>query len=88
MLFGPKRKLRKQEQFTVICNGHCIKGTNLVKYLGLYINSDLSGETIVNNIITKVNAKLKCLFRQSRILDTKTKQRLCSALIQSHFAYS
>lgn len=88
MLFGPKRKLRKQEQFTVTCNGHSIKGTNLVKYLGLYINSDLSGETIVNNIISKVNAKLKFLYRQSRLLDTKTKQLLCSALIQCHFDYS
>jgi hypothetical protein len=88
MLFGPKRKLRKQEQFTVTCNGHCIKGTNLVKYFGLYINSDLSGETIVNNIISKVNAKLKFLYGQSRLLDTKTKQLLCSALIQCHFDYS
>ena len=60
MLFGPKRKLNKQDNFKVTCNGHTIKSTSLVKYLCLFINtcSHLSGDNVVDNIISKVNAKL------------------------------
>ena len=55
ILFGPTRKLNKDSQFSVSCNGHDIKGSNNVKYLGLVIDNTLSGESIVQNIISKVN---------------------------------
>ena len=47
MLFGPKRKLSKVENFSIICNEHVIKATHQVKYLGLFIDDKLSGESIV-----------------------------------------
>ena len=88
MLFGPKHKLKRQPQFSVTCKDHTIQGSKEVKYLGLTIDSFLSREPIVSSIISKVNAKLKFLYRQSKCLDLKTKQLLCSALIQCHFDYS
>jgi len=36
-----------------------------VKYLGLVIDNTLSGESIVQNIISKVNGKLKFLYRHN-----------------------
>jgi len=57
-MFGPKRKLNKDSQFSVSCNGHDIKGSKKVKYLGLVIDNTLSGESIVQNIISKVMANL------------------------------
>ena len=42
----------------------------------------------MNSIISKVNARLKFLYRQSNSLSTKTRKNLCSALILCHFDYS
>ena len=44
----------------------------------------------MNSIFSKVNARLKFLYRQSNSLSTKTRKNLCSALIRvlCHFDYS
>lgn len=68
--------------------GMKLKSTKTVKYLGLSIDGALSGEAIVQNIISKVNAKLKFLYRHSKCLDFNTRKILCSALLQCHFDYS
>lgn len=88
ILFGSKRKLKKVKDFNIVCNGHTIESTTSVKYLGLNIDNLLSGELVVNNIISKVNARLKFLYRQGNSLSRKTRKNLCSALILCHFDYS
>ena len=88
MLFGPRKKLRKITKFQVVCNGHVIKATDKVKYLGLSIDSLLNGESIVSSIIQKVNARLKFLYRQAGCLDRGSRMTLSSALIQCYFDYS
>ena len=55
-------------QFSVSCNGHDIKGSKKV-FLALVIDNTLSGESIVQNIISKVNGKLKFLYRHNNCLD-------------------
>ena len=88
VMFGSKRKLKKVKDFKILCNGHTIEPSKSVKYLGLSIDNCLSGETIVNSIVSKVNSRLKFLYRQARFLDCKTRKYLCSALIQCHLDYS
>ena len=88
ILFGSKRKLRKAEEFYIECNGHKIKAQNSVKYLGLNLDNQLSGEAIVNNIVQKVNARLKFLYRQCSFLEEKLRKSVCSALIQCHLDYA
>ena len=88
MLFGPKRKLGKVEHFSIVCKEHVIKASQQVKYLGLYIDAKLCGESIVSSIVQKVNSRLKFLYRQARFLDQKSKYSLCSALILCHLDYS
>ena len=88
ILFGSKRKLRKVKDFHIVCNDHTIDSTTSVKYLGLNIDNILSGEIVVNSIISKVNARLKFLYRQSNCLSAKIRKNLCSALILCHFDYS
>ena len=88
ILFGSKRKLRKVTDFHFVCNDHTIDSTTSVKYLGLNIDNILSGEIVVNSIISKVNTRLKFLYRQSYCLSAKTRKNLCSALILCHFDYS
>ena len=42
---------------------------------------------MVSKVLTKINAKLKFLYRQSRYLTPAYKRLLCNALIQPHFDY-
>ena len=88
ILFGPKRKLKDFQNFTICCNNHVINATDHVKYLGVYIDNSLSGELIVDSVVQKVNSRLKFLYRQARFLDFKCKMSLCASLIQCHIDYA
>ena len=88
ILFGSRRKLRKVHNFEIECNGHTIKAQSSVKYLGVNLDTFLSGETIANSIIGKANSRLKFLYRQCSCLDEKIRKSLCSALKQCHLDYS
>ena len=88
ILFGPKRKLKDIQDFNVTCNSHIIKASDRVKYLGVIIDNNLSGEHIVDSIVHKVNSRLRFLYRQARFLDVKCKISLCSALITCHMDYA
>ena len=88
ILFGSKRKLKKSNNFQVKCNDTTIKNVNNVKYLGLTLNDNMSGESIVHNILKKASCRLKFLYRYSNILNLKSRKTLCFALIQCHFDYS
>ena len=67
ILFGSKRKLKRVKDFKVTCNGHTIEHTTSAKYLGLKIDNLLSGELVVNNILSKVNARLKFMYRHKKV---------------------
>ena len=88
ILFGSKRKLIKVDKFQVTCNEHNITAQSSVKYLGINIDKFLSGEIIINNIIKKVNSRLKFLYRQGRCLVENARKTLNTALIQCHFDYA
>ena len=74
--------------FSIECNGHTIKAQYSVKYLGLNLDDQLTGEEIVNSILQKVNGRLKFLYRQCNFLEEKLRKSICSALIQCHLDYT
>ena len=41
-----------------------------------------------HNILSKVNQRLKCLYRYNKCLSVKSRKTLCSALIQCHLDYA
>ena len=47
---------------------HVIKPQDNINYLGVSLDSTLSGETMVNSVIKKVDRGLKFLFRHAHIL--------------------
>ena len=47
----------------------------------------LSGDSIVNSIITKVSGRLKFLYRHSQYFNQKLRENLWSALLQCHIDY-
>ena len=81
IIFGSKRKLGKISSFSVECNGHTIKAQRSVKYLGLTLDDQLTGEAIVNSIVQNVNGRVKFLYRQCNFLEEKLRKSICSALI-------
>ena len=58
-IFGSKRKLRIINIFSVECNGHTIKARRSVKYLGLSLDDQLTGEADV---------MLTLLFKKSMVV--------------------
>ena len=77
IIFGSKGKLGKINNLSVECNGHTIKAPRLVKYLGLTLDDQLTGEAIVQ----KDNGRLKFHYRQYNFLEEKLRKSICSALI-------
>ena len=47
-----------------------------MKYLGLIIDNFVSEEMVVNNILSKVNARLKCMYRHSSSLSSRARKKL------------
>ena len=88
ILFGSKRKLKKVESFDVKCGDITIKHVTSVKYLGVQIDNDLGGNSIVKGIISKVNSRVKFLYKYKDLLNFESRKTLCSALIQCLFDYS
>ena len=46
ILFGSTRKLKKIKDFFVTCNGQTINNQKSVKYLGVMLDQELSGEAM------------------------------------------
>ena len=91
IIFGSKRKLRKINNFSVECNvqiGLTSKAQGLVKYLGLTLDDQLTGEATVSSIIQKVNGRLKFLYRRCKFLEEKVRKSICFALIQCQIDYA
>ncbi len=83
-----REKTKNAQDFEVKCNGVSIKPVSAVKYLGINIDSNMSGETTWKTIISKCNSRLKLMYRQAGCLPTATKKTLCLALTQCNFDYA
>ena len=87
ILFGPSRKLSTVGDFEVKCHDHVIKSSNQVKYLGVRIDKILKCTYIIEDIIKKVNSRLKFLYRNGNRLDKRSRSTLANSLIQCYFDY-
>ena len=76
------------DTFAVKCDNEIIENVKSVKYLGVQLDEDLAGESIVKEILKKANSRLKFLYRCKDALNFNTRKILCTALIQCHFDYS
>ena len=86
ILFASKRKIKKLQKLEIIYNNIRIKQHSRVTYLGCILEETMSGESMANKVISKVNARLKFLHRKNKYLTPNLCCLLCNALIQPHFA--
>ena len=81
LLFGSKRKLQAAENFQIKCDSTDISAVPVVKYLGLKLDTTLSGEDIIESVVNKSTSRLKFLYRQAGSLTAETKKTLCQTLV-------
>ena len=69
----------------ISCNDQQINSASQVKYLGSILDQSLSGKDMCDNVLKKVNAGLKFLYRKQSVLGYKERKLLCSAFLQPFF---
>ena len=87
LLFGPSGKLKRAGNFQVFCDGTAVVRVTTVKYLGVTIDASLNGTSHVNKMLKTCMGRLAFLYRNSALLDGKSRKILCSALIQPYIDY-
>ena len=68
ILFASKRKIKKLQKLEIIYNNIGIKQHSRVTYLGCILEGTVSGESMANKVISKVNTRLKFLHRKNKYL--------------------
>ena len=59
-----------------------------ISYLGCLLDEDLSGESMANKDLGKINGRMKFLDRKNEFLTAPLRRLLCNALVQPHFDYA
>ena len=88
ILFGTNRKLKGLRVLDIKCGDTQIKQHSNVKYLGCVLHNNLTGESMALQALTKINGRLKFLYRKQSFLSSSLKRLLCNALIQPHFDFA
>ena len=88
ILFASERKIKELQKLEIIRNNIRVKQHARVTYLGCILEETMSGESMANKVISKVNARLKFLHRKNKYLTPNLRRLLCNALIQPHFDYA
>ena len=68
ILFSPKSKAKNADQLNIAYHGINIKQHRSVKYLGCVLDQCLSGELMATQVVSKINSRLKFLYRKNRFL--------------------
>ena len=82
------KKLNKTGSLDIRCVTIQIKQYHTVTYLGCALDENMSGETMALRFVSKINCKLRFLYRKNRFLSQPLCRLLCNALIQPHFDYA
>ena len=87
VLFGTKRRLKRDRDFQVYCEGTAVSRVFQVKYLGVLLDCSLSGSIHVGSVLKSCIGRLTFLYRNSSLLDFQTRRTLCMSLIQPYVDY-
>ena len=73
MLFRSKIKLESESDLNISCKGTDTEPQESDTYLDATLEQCLSGESVVESIIQKANARLKFVYRTQNVLNLLTK---------------
>ena len=83
-----KNKLPDRKKLDIRRGDIKIKQHTSVTYLGCILDENLSGESMATRILSKINGRLRFLYRKQHFLDFSLRRLLANALIQPHFDYA
>ena len=83
ILFAPLNKCKKLRKLNISYGSLKIK-----QYSEVILDESLTGESMTLNVASKVNTRLKFLYRKKQFLSPQLRRLLCNALIQPHFDYA
>ena len=86
MVINGKRNV--QDKLVVNLDGHEIKQVDCVKYLGVHVDNDLTWDTHMEKLHTKVMGKLAVLRRLSKFLPRQTLELIFKSTIQPCIDYA
>ena len=87
--FAPINKCKKKPRKLNISYGSLkIKQYSEVIYLDCILNESLLRESMALNLVSKINTRLKFLYRKNKFLSPQLRRLLCNVLIQPHFVYA
>ena len=88
ILFGRKNKRSGSKELDIRRGDIKIKQYTSVTYLGCVLDENLSGESMAARTLSKINGRLRFLYRKQNFLDFSLRRLLANALIQPHFDYA
>jgi len=88
ILFSPLNKSKKVDKLNISYGDIKIKQYSKVTYLGCILDESLSGESMALNVLSKLNSRLKFLYRKNKFLSPQLRRLLCNALLQPHYDYA
>ena len=88
IIFSPKNLRKRAQPLIIKRNEIVLKQNNTVEYIGCLLDTTLSGEEMALKVLTKVNGRLRFLYRQGKYLNQRLRIMLCNTIIQLHFDYA
>jgi len=85
ILFGTQNNLNKNSDLNIRYGQQDIEQKQNVKYLGVTLDDRLTGKSKAESVLSKINNKLRFLYRKQKFLDKDIRRLLCNALIQPHY---
>lgn len=87
MLFGTTARINSTQDLHIQVKGTDIKRTSAIKYLGLWLDENLTWSTYIDKLCKNVSRRLSLLSRVRRFIDIKTLNLLYNALVLPKFDY-
>jgi len=87
LLIGTPQSLKKSSSFHLNISGNILTPSRSVKMLGVTIDSNLTWENHIANIIKKCNSVLFCLFKIRHHLTPEARKLLIQAHVFPHILY-
>ena len=67
ILFGSNKRLAKRRELHITCKGNDIESRAKVTHLGVNLDLNLSGSSMITKIVSKCNNTIKILYRKAKI---------------------
>ena len=88
ILFCKPSKNNDVKSYKLHVKDQIIKHSNSVKYLGIFLDQNITFQDEVKIILQKMSCRIKCLYSIRDLFSEQTRLMLLNALVVSHLQYS